>query len=302
MPGTDAGPPGTDGGVGFDSGNPSDSGSGMDAGLSAPDAGGPEDRGTTDDGGPPEDGGTTDDGGAPKDGGTTDAGGPPVDGGTTDDGGPPEDGGTHEDAGTASMDAGPPPPCFLTASPSSVTFSGVSLGMTSTQSVTVTNAGTETCDIVATAVDPVNGGPTSNFTVTLVNSSAPGVVSVAPGGTTTLHIGFTPTTSSSEQVTAEVDYYDDAAGNINCELCNLEGGCSAVCQQLLIPVSAGTLSPQVCVTPSSLAFGSVAVGQTKELSFTISDCGQGTLTVRGVRIDVGFLPGLHDTRRAFRFR
>ncbi len=194
-----------------------------------------------------------------------------------------------------------PPPCVLVASPASITFTGVSAGVATTQTATITNEGTDDCDIVASAIDPVNGGSTSDFVASITGTlvtGPPGLapVDVPPGQSVTLNVKFTPSNSNDQTVTAEVDYYDDnSSGFSGCMLCTVLGSCNTAtsgCTRLMVPVTTQTLMPKICIQPQPpvLSYGAVAAGQTKTLSFTATSCGQGALTIRGVTMEAGSSP------------
>ncbi len=186
-----------------------------------------------------------------------------------------------------------PPPCAFVASPSTITFTGVSTGQSAMQSVTLTNEGTDTCDIVNTQVDPVTTGQSvADFTTALSGAAVtgpPGLapVSLSPGMSVTLTVTFKPTVTTPQTVNVEVDYCDDNSTNPFCMECTILGNCPSVAQNVKIPVNAQSLVPQICVMPASLDFGSVAPGQTKDMPFIITSCGQGSLDIRGVKFEAG---------------
>lgn len=179
-----------------------------------------------------------------------------------------------------------PPPCDLQAAPSSVQFTGVSQGQTSTQNVTLTNYGTSDCDIIQLKVTPGAGTGTTDFAASIPGTMAPAPTTVPVGGHVTMKTTFTPSGVAAESATADILYCDVNDSNCNPVLCGFLGQCSGF-PHLTVPLSGGALPPKLCVMPDSLDFGAVAAGQSKDLSFTISSCGQGSLTLRGVKFESG---------------
>jgi hypothetical protein len=191
------------------------------------------------------------------------------------------------------------PACYFVASPASITFTGVGSGQSATMATKITNLGTDTCDIVGTTVvDPAgSNAPVADFTLNLAGSVITGPVGLAPvmlmtGQNVELQVTFKPSTTAQENVNVQVSYCDDSSPT--CPLQSTLGmilGTSGD-QTLIVPVTGGTVPPQVCVTPASLDFGSVAAGTTKQLPLTISSCGPAgsILLLRGLRFDSGSSP------------
>jgi hypothetical protein len=134
-----------------------------------------------------------------------------------------------------------PPSCAV--SPSSLNFGTVLVGATSDLSFTISNSGGGTLDgaISETCADYsiVSGG---------------GAYSLGTGQSRIVTVRFAPTTLGSRP-------------------CTIATG-SALCGDVMC---AGTGATPCSITPDALDFGTVTVGSTRDLAFTISNSGGGTL-------------------------
>jgi len=139
----------------------------------------------------------------------------------------------------------------LSASPASVNFGSVAVGGSSgAQQIVVSNTGTAAVNITAVVL---NG---SVFAVT--GATAP--VTVNPSSSITLSATFSPTTSGS------------ASGSITITS-------SASNPSLSIALSGTGTQAGLSVSPASFNFGSVADGQTKSETFTVTNTGTASLTI-----------------------
>ncbi len=161
-----------------------------------------------------------------------------------------------------------PPPCAFTANPNPVNFGSVGVGQSSSQNVVITNHGTSDCYVNSSALN----GDTS-FSAMLPGSLPPTTVS-ANGGTLSVPVKFTPADATTHSGTMVIKYSDQEV--------TLSG-----MSTLSVPLSGGALAPKLCLTPTSLDFGSVAAHQTAQKSFAIQSCGPGPLQVRGVIFSAG---------------
>jgi hypothetical protein len=180
-----------------------------------------------------------------------------------------------------------PPPCDLQPAPSSLSFTGVSQGATANQNVVLTNYGSADCDVVYVKVKPATGTGPADFSATIASSTPVNFVpiTVASGASVAMKTSFTPSSSSQESANIEVDYCQTGASSCT-SICSILGDCSSL-PHLNIPASGGALPAKVCVMPTTLDFGPISPGQSRDLPFTITSCGQGALTLRGLKFEAG---------------
>ncbi len=159
-----------------------------------------------------------------------------------------------------------PPPCDFQAAPASVAFGAVAIGQSATTNVVVTNHGTDECYITG-------GGPSGStaFTATMPASFPP--PTIASGSSLTIPVKFTPTSAAAQTGALALKYANQPV--------------SLTSSTLTVPLSGGALTPQLCLVPTSLDFGSVAAGASASKSFSLQSCGQGALTVRGLLLGPG---------------
>ncbi len=161
-------------------------------------------------------------------------------------------------------------PCALTAVPTAVNFGLQALGGTYQQQLVLTNVGTEQCLVK----DIVLSNGADSYTVEAPIFPILGAP-VGPGDTLTANVFFTPQTSGLAPGMIDVEYKEFGFGNPD--------------QTLQVPVNGEGLSPNICVVPDALDFGSVSVGNVSEQSFSIQNCGPVDLEIRGLT----FTPGTH---------
>jgi hypothetical protein len=143
----------------------------------------------------------------------------------------------------------------LAASPSSFSFGSVLVGSTGTQAFTLTNSGTTAANI--------SGIIASGTGFTLTGVSAP--LTLNPGQNTSFTAKFAP--ASAGNLTGSISIASDAPGS-----------------PLAIPLSGtGTQAqPQLAISPTSVNFGSVAVGSTGSQSVSLSNTGNAALTITAI--------------------
>ena len=152
----------------------------------------------------------------------------------------------------------------LTASATSVSFGNVTLNSGVTQSLTLTSSGTALVTISATTVSG------AGYTV----SGAPLPVTLNPGQTTTLQLTFDPTIAGAS--TGNLTISSDAT--------------SGAIQVALSGTGIVPASPQLTVSPASLAFGSVTLNTTSSLPVTLSSTGTAPVTVSAATLSgAGFV-------------
>ncbi len=138
----------------------------------------------------------------------------------------------------------------LSPNVTTVAFGSVAVGSTGTQSVTVTNTGTATVNISAATIAG------AGFTVVGGNPSA----SLPVGQSETVQLQFAPTTGGAASGTLTVT--SDASNS-----------------PLAVSVSGTGMQPALTISPASLNFNNVTVGQTSTQNVTLSNSGNANLTI-----------------------
>lgn len=138
----------------------------------------------------------------------------------------------------------------LSASPTSLTFGNLAVGSTASQSVTLSNTGNTNLSV-------------SQISVSGSSFSASGLsmpITLAAGQTTRFSVTFAPTTAGSLSATATVT--SNAANS-----------------PASIALTGTGVQPAISVVPSSVAFGSLAVGVTNTQTLTVKNSGTANLTI-----------------------
>jgi ASPM-SPD-2-Hydin domain-containing protein/centrosomal CEP192-like protein/parallel beta helix pectate lyase-like protein len=140
----------------------------------------------------------------------------------------------------------------ISFAPSSISFGNVPVGVTSSQTVTLSNPGNATLDITQLT------GPGAGFSLSGLRVP----LTLTPGQTAKFSVSFTPGATGSQ--TSSVALVSNAPTS-----------------PLRLSLSgAGVLvQPQISVLPGSLAFGSVAVGSSGKQSLTVSNPGSAPLSI-----------------------
>jgi len=133
-------------------------------------------------------------------------------------------------------------------------FGSVKLGAFGETTLLITNTGKKALNVTAIR---------SNLGDFTVRDSFP--LLVPPDGTRALVLRFTPAAEGVRSATVSFDSDDPARPVVSAQL-----------------VGAGVGAPAMQLAPSSLDFGSVAVGGSKELAVTIRNTGRGALTIAAV--------------------
>jgi hypothetical protein len=168
----------------------------------------------------------------------------------------------------------PRPACDLQANPTAVFFANISPGQTAVQNVILTNYGTDECYI---SKGELKAGSSTAFKASVAGFPPS---SIASGGTFKVPVTFAPTTAGQHSGTLHIEYGTDP-----CPI-PIPGLCPTP-QVLDVDLKGGTLEPKVCIAPTTLDYGTVASGTQKDMSFTITSCGQGTLSLRGLKMEAG---------------
>lgn len=160
-------------------------------------------------------------------------------------------------------------------SPAALTFGSVTLNATSTvQDVTLTNTGNATLAISSVVIDSSVGNPTDFIVNPAGTSSACGSAgsnSIAPGGTCTIAVEFTPTTTG--PLTGQVDIVDNADnGSAATQTIALSG--TGIAQTFIVGLS-----------PTTLPFANTTVNTTSAIqSLTLTNTGTGTLNITSIAL------------------
>lgn len=169
-----------------------------------------------------------------------------------------------------------PPPCDLQAQPSNLLFTNVSTGQTAQKNILLQNFGTDKCYVSKAETTP---GSSPAYSAVLPGSTFQ-QAAVPPGGQLSVPIKFAPTSAGTHTGIMRFTYSDD-----DFPLPFPIGGSSSL--KLDVPLEGGTLEPALCLDPSSLNFGMVSAGTSKEMTFDIKSCGAGALRIRGVMLATG---------------
>jgi hypothetical protein len=166
------------------------------------------------------------------------------------------------------LDDPTPDPGELTATPTSLTFGEVTVGEVGTQTLTLTNTGGQ-----PVAIGQVSFGGLDADRFALVGT--PPTV-VAAGGSVPVEVTFTPTVAGAASATLTITH-------------------DGVNSPLVVGLSgSGVLAPEpgdLTATPTSLAFGSVEVGEAGTATVVVANTGGTAVTVAQVGI-VGDDPSL----------
>ena len=145
----------------------------------------------------------------------------------------------------------------LTATPGSVSFGSVPEGTTSSQTIQLKNTSTKSVTITGTSVSAA-GSQYHESGMTLP-------LTLAPGAITYLHLALTPTISGALNGTLTVNV---ASPNV----------------PLVIKISGSGIAAtrSITATPTSLNFGSQAVGKSHLLTVSLKNTGNSGVTVSGI--------------------
>jgi Abnormal spindle-like microcephaly-assoc'd, ASPM-SPD-2-Hydin/Right handed beta helix region len=143
----------------------------------------------------------------------------------------------------------------ISIAPGSISFGNVPLGVTSSQTITLSNPGNATLDITQLT------GPGTGFGMT--GLSVP--LTLMPGQTAKFSVSFTPSATGNQ--TSSVALVSNAATSP---------------LRLSLSGTGVQLQSQISVQPSSLAFGTVNVGSSGKQSLTVSNTGSAALSINAV--------------------
>jgi hypothetical protein len=147
------------------------------------------------------------------------------------------------------------PTSQLTLSPTSFAFGNITAGQTSSKQLTLRNSGT--ADLHVTALAVVGAGYSTNgFGLPLT---------LTPGTSSTGNVVFTPT----------------SAGAVNGSLTFTSDSASAA-PPVALSATGVTATPLISVTPNSMLFGNVMIGQSATTPLTLKNTGTASLSVTAI--------------------
>lgn len=162
-------------------------------------------------------------------------------------------------------------PCLLEANPAGVNFGNQPVEMTAERTVTLTNIGTETCTVQS--VELSSGAPSFG----VIASVFPIIGTPVPvGGSLSTLVTYRPEDETLHTGELRIQYKEQGFGNPSTEL--------------LIPLDGQGLAPSICVTPTEVDFGEIALGDSVDAQIEISNCGATLLEFRGVSLQAGSHP------------
>jgi hypothetical protein len=150
---------------------------------------------------------------------------------------------------------GTPGLCVLVATPSTVNFGLVGLGVSAARTIALVNEGTAPCALAGLDVAP--GGGAFTF-------QREGGLVVSPGGLVAGVVRFSSNVVGASTGTLKVDFADATLTDVD------------------VPLSATTLGPRLCITPPRVDFGDTP-GATAQV--TLTACGTADVVVSGLRFD-----------------
>jgi len=140
----------------------------------------------------------------------------------------------------------------IAVSPASASFGNVMVGASSTQALTIKNTGTANLSVTQAALAG------SGFSLTGLTMP----MTVAPGGTSTFTVGFTPA----------------AAGSIAGSVTLVNNSPSS---PLVVALAGTGVAPalQLTTSPTALSFGNIATGTSTTQSVTVTNTGNSSVTI-----------------------
>lgn len=162
------------------------------------------------------------------------------------------------------------PPCFLKAKPSAMNFGNVAVGKSKTIQVDITNAGSGSCVLFGLKLSFA-----SDFSFLMQSGQLVLPKSLGPNAVHRASVSFTPTTARPAFGTLEVSYGVSLFQRL---------------PSLNIPLTGMGDGPAVCVEPSVVDFGGVALTGKKNEIFQIRSCGTRPVTISKIVLAQGANP------------
>lgn len=146
--------------------------------------------------------------------------------------------------------------------PASLDFGTIAAGQTKSLTLAIRNSGTAVLQVSGTSIQP------ASFSVSTTSA-----FQLNPGGSSAISVRFAPVSAGSFAGTLTFTTNDPASPTVRITLTGI--GISAT-------------SPKAEVTPGSLDFTSVTIGQTKDLTLTLRNTGTAVLQVSRLTVDGSF--------------
>ena len=161
----------------------------------------------------------------------------------------------------------------LTLSPSTINFSGVTIGTSQIQAVTLTNPGGSKMTVSQATV--------SGTDFTLSGLKYP--TTLSGGQSTTCYVTFSPQSTSGVSGDLSIWYSTQSNGKGH-------GGQQVTTSTVTVPMSGtGVGTGQLTTNPTSLIFGSVQLGNSQTLAATLTNSGAASLTISAVSTSSSFV-------------
>ncbi|HEV2730535.1 MAG TPA: choice-of-anchor D domain-containing protein [Terriglobales bacterium] len=155
----------------------------------------------------------------------------------------------------------------LTVTPSSITFGGVPVGTTQTQSATLTNSGGSDLTISQATVNG-SGFAISGLTMPLTLVAGQSVVA---------NVSFSPRSGGTDSGSISLAFVVSSQGHNGK---GHAGGPASTSSTVTVPVSGmGITAGQLAAAPASISLGNVQVGTTQTQPITITNSGSTSITV-----------------------
>jgi hypothetical protein len=143
----------------------------------------------------------------------------------------------------------------LTVSPTSVAFGSITAGQTSSRQLTLTNSGSATLHVTALSLVGT-GYSTNGFGLPLT---------LAPGTSSTGNVVFAPTSAAT--ASGSLSFTSDSA---------------SAAPPIALSGTGAAATPQISVTPNSMLFGNVMMGQSATTPLTLKNTGTANLSITAV--------------------
>jgi hypothetical protein len=158
----------------------------------------------------------------------------------------------------------------VTLNPSILNFGSISVGMSQTQPVVLTNSGGWKLTITQATLSGTD----------FIFSGLSYPVTLAVGQSVTGYVTFTPQSSGTDSGTVSISFTTQTPSAKK-----HSGLSSSSSSMVTLPVSGtGTTSGQLTPTPTSLAFGSVQVGSSQTLAETLTNSGGASVTISAASV------------------
>ncbi len=162
-----------------------------------------------------------------------------------------------------------PPPCQLVTTPGSLNFGGLAPGGSSILSVSLASTGSELCTVTGAVIR--NASPTFSAAGSYPMLLVPGGIM----GNPSIGVKYAPTVAGQSSDTLDISY---------------TAGFGGPTVKASVPLLGRAGQQQLCVFPHHLHFGAVAVGSTKDLSFSMQACGTAAVNVTSVTVEPAGAP------------